>query len=187
MKPFFIILCLVILIYAIIGKESKQKQTFKLYAPAYTEETKQEQPIVHSEDDIINRLLIAHNEQRAKYNKLPLTINEKLNSAARKHSDWMTTHRMSHDEGFITPFKRLSLEDYKFSRGGENIAMGQSTVEEVMKDWMDSPGHKANILGNFTEVGFGVSKSNKGKLYWTADFGTPMKTVYRSVFKFRRK
>ena len=53
---------------------------------------------------------------------------------------------------------------------GENIAMGQRTPEEVVKDWMNSPGHKANILnGNYNQIGVGVVQSG-GYYYWTQLF-----------------
>ena len=54
---------------------------------------------------------------------------------------------------------------------GENIAMGQPTAASVMNAWMNSPGHKANILSvNFTEIGVGVAKDASGTIYWTQQF-----------------
>jgi hypothetical protein len=40
--------------------------------------------------------------------------------------------------------------------------------------WMSSPGHRANVLGDYSEVGFGMSSSATGVLYWCVDFGTPL-------------
>ncbi len=50
---------------------------------------------------------------------------------------------------------------------GQNIAMGQTTVEQVMNDWMNSPGHRANILSkNYREIGIGFYQNE-----WVQDFG----------------
>ena len=64
------------------------------------------------------------------------------------------------------------LDEYKihYMAAGENIAMGQSTPEEVMDSWMHSEGHKANILSKaFTKIGVGVYEYN-GYLYWVQLF-----------------
>ncbi|MCC6751300.1 MAG: transporter, partial [Deltaproteobacteria bacterium] len=56
---------------------------------------------------------------------------------------------------------------------GENIALGQPTPAQVMKSWMTSPGHRANILGPFTHLGTGYVPCGTGafaKPYWTQDF-----------------
>lgn len=54
---------------------------------------------------------------------------------------------------------------------GENIAMGQSSAEEVMNDWMKSEGHRENILNaNFTKIAVGVYEDSDGRLYWAQEF-----------------
>ncbi len=58
--------------------------------------------------------------------------------------------------------------DYRTA--GENIAMGQTTPEQVMNGWMNSDGHRKNILSsNFTHIGVGYVESN-GQTYWTQMF-----------------
>ena len=53
--------------------------------------------------------------------------------------------------------------------GGENIAQGQTSAQQVMTDWMNSSGHRANILNcQFTAIGVGL---NTNGWYWTQDFG----------------
>jgi uncharacterized protein YkwD len=52
---------------------------------------------------------------------------------------------------------------------GENIAVGRD-VEQVIRMWMGSPRHRANILGRYSRVGVGFAKSNTGMMYWCADF-----------------
>lgn len=54
---------------------------------------------------------------------------------------------------------------------GENIAMGQSSAEAVMSDWMKSEGHRENILNaNFTKIAVGVYEGSDGRLYWAQEF-----------------
>lgn len=73
-----------------------------------------------------------------------------------------------------SPFDRMSDAGYKFSAAAENIAMGQQTPAAVMDAWMNSPGHKANILNcDYTEMGLGYAVGN-GSPYWTQDFGKPL-------------
>ena len=63
---------------------------------------------------------------------------------------------------------------YEYIIIGENIAMGQRTPQEVMTAWMNSPGHRGNILSTaFTEIGVGVAKSKSGSYYWTQMFIRP--------------
>jgi uncharacterized protein YkwD len=54
---------------------------------------------------------------------------------------------------------------------GENIAMGQDSAEQVMNDWMNSQGHRENILNpNFKKIGVGIHKGADGRLYWAQMF-----------------
>ena len=56
------------------------------------------------------------------------------------------------------------------SRTGENVAAGQTTAEEVMEDWLNSDGHRANIEGDFTHIGVGVAQTKEGEYYFTQIF-----------------
>jgi uncharacterized protein YkwD len=59
-----------------------------------------------------------------------------------------------------------------FSGVAENIAYGQKTPEDVMKTWMNSYGHRSNILNsNFNQIGCGMSFSQNGRVYWCVCFG----------------
>jgi uncharacterized protein YkwD len=58
-----------------------------------------------------------------------------------------------------------------YGAAGENIAMGQSSPQNVVNDWMNSEGHKANILNsNYKNIGVGVAMDNNGSLYWVQMF-----------------
>ena len=95
-----------------------------------------------------------------------------LNQAAWKHSEWQAKHKkLSHFEGFIGPGleKRIENEGYEAGRAAENVAWGKDTAEETFNEWLGSPGHKANMLGEYEE--FGIAGVDK---YWTAVFATKL-------------
>lgn len=74
-----------------------------------------------------------------------------------------------------SPFKMLESYGLKFSAAAENIAYGQRTAAEVMNSWMNSPGHKANILSrSVTQLGVGCAKASNGTLYFTQIFIKPV-------------
>ncbi|MEU9084997.1 CAP domain-containing protein [Streptomyces sp. NPDC048357] len=112
------------------------------------------------------------NQERAAAGCPNLTLNAKLTKAAQDHSADMAAHgNMSHtgsdgsDAG-----ARITRAGYTWSSYGENVAYGYSTPEKVMEGWMNSPGHRANILNcSFKEIGIGLAQPNH---YWTQDFGT---------------
>ncbi|MBE6623154.1 MAG: hypothetical protein E7621_03095 [Ruminococcaceae bacterium] len=68
-------------------------------------------------------------------------------------------------------FTALDECGVSYSGAGENIAMGQTSAESVMTDWMNSEGHRENILNpNFKKIGVGVHKGSDGRLYWAQMF-----------------
>jgi uncharacterized protein YkwD len=121
-------------------------------------------------------LVEAHNRVRAERGLPRLTVSPSLEDAARRHArDMADRRRMAHRGGDgSSPFRRMSDEGYRFARAGENVAMGQPTVEVVMRDWMHSPGHRRNILGTFTEIGAAEATDRSGTPYWCVTFGTPL-------------
>ena len=75
-----------------------------------------------------------------------------------------------------TPFDRMTAAGYRYSTAAENIAAGQRTPQDVMTAWMNSPGHRANILNCALRqigVGYATGSSSQYGVYWTQDFGTP--------------
>ena len=70
-----------------------------------------------------------------------------------------------------SPFDMMKKFNISYRAAGENIAKGQKTPAEVVKAWMNSQGHRENILNSkYTEIGVGVAKDSKGTLYWTQMF-----------------
>ncbi|MFD4371905.1 CAP domain-containing protein [Streptomyces sp. NPDC058486] len=119
-----------------------------------------------------DQVLSLVNAERAKAGCGPLTANATLTRAAQGHSDDMAArdyfdHTNPDGDG---PGERVTAAGYPWSTYGENIAMGQTTPEQVMEGWMNSPGHRANILNcDFKELGVGVHTN--GGPYWTQVFG----------------
>jgi uncharacterized protein YkwD len=110
----------------------------------------------------------------------PLTMNPILRCSSRLHSlDMYERDYFEHDtpDG-IDPFERMAEAGFVGSGGGENIALGQSTPEEVMAAWMDSDGHCANVMrAAFDTIGVGyhpgAGQRGIGSNYWTQNFGAP--------------
>lgn len=116
------------------------------------------------------------NQERATAGCAKLTKDSRLVKAARGHSaDMAARNYFDHTtpEG-VTFDKRITNAGYRFSRAAENIAAGQSSPASVMDAWMNSSGHRANILNcKLTNLGVGLIYSTGGRPYWTQDFGTP--------------
>ncbi|MFE3638847.1 sigma-70 family RNA polymerase sigma factor [Streptomyces cellostaticus] len=114
------------------------------------------------------------NKERAAAGCGPVTENAQLEKAAQAHSDDMAARNFfdhTNPDG-VGPSQRISAAGYRWSASGENIAKGQQTSGSVMNSWMNSPGHRANILNcSFKEIGVGVHNGSGGP-WWTQDFGT---------------
>lgn len=116
------------------------------------------------------------NKERAKGGCKALKSNSALKSAAQKHSaDMAKKDYFSHTgKDGRSPFDRMTDAGYAYAAAAENIAAGQRTPADVVKGWMNSAGHKANILNcTYTEIGVGYAKGGSYGTYWTQDFGKP--------------
>ena len=116
------------------------------------------------------------NEERGKVNCPALIADDRLTTAARGHSaDMAARNYFSHTTPEGVEFAtRITNAGYRWSGAGENIAKGQRTPAEVMTSWMNSAGHKANILNcGFKNIGVGVAAEARGSLLWTQDFASP--------------
>ncbi len=113
------------------------------------------------------------NAERAKAGLKPLKMNTQLSKTATlKSQDMAKNNYFDHNSPtYGSPFDMMKKYGISYRTAGENIAMGQTTPEQVMKGWMNSPGHRANILkASFTQIGVGVAKNSAGRLYWTQQF-----------------
>ncbi|MFS0905976.1 CAP domain-containing protein [Priestia aryabhattai] len=111
------------------------------------------------------------NQEREKQGLKPLTLNKKLSDVARtKSKDMMEKGYFDHNSPtYGSPFDMMKQFGIEYTTAGENIAKGQQSPEEVMNAWMNSDGHRKNILNpDFTEIGVGYVKGDT--TYWTQQF-----------------
>ncbi|MFU0823600.1 SafA/ExsA family spore coat assembly protein [Clostridium sp.] len=110
------------------------------------------------------------NVQRSKYGLKPLSENWELSRVARfKSQDMIDKKYFDHTSPtYGSPFTMMKNFGIRYTAAGENIAYGQKTPQEVVNGWMNSSGHRANILNaNFTQIGVGFAKNSNGTPYWT--------------------
>jgi uncharacterized protein YkwD len=127
------------------------------------------------------QVLTLTNQFRATQGLAPLRLNTELNAAADRHSLDMLTQDYFEHTGLngSKPWDRARSVGYSASTIGENIAAGYGTAEAVVQGWINSPGHRANLLNfRYTEMGLGYSSSpqDRGAVnygnYWTQMFGS---------------
>ena len=115
------------------------------------------------------------NAERAAAGCPALTVDGKLTAVAQAHSvDMAARGYFDHaDREGHTPFDRMAAAGYVYRAAAENIAAGQRTPENVLEAWMNSPGHRANILNcALRQIGVGYATGGTYGSYWTQDFGT---------------
>jgi uncharacterized YkwD family protein/spore coat assembly protein SafA len=115
------------------------------------------------------------NQERAKYGLRALTQDWELSRVARyKSMDMRDKNYFSHTSPtYGSPFTMMKNFGISYRSAAENIAAGQTTAQEVVKAWMNSPGHRANILnGGYTYIGVGYAKGGSHRHYWTQMFIT---------------
>lgn len=126
-------------------------------------------------------ILAAVNAERKKTGAPPLRSNSLLDKAAQRHAqDMLARGYFAHQSPAGTTVRERAREaGYDWRAIGENIAEGQFSVDEVMRTWMNSPGHRRNILDpNFRELGVGLALGRSGSGYrvlWAQAFGTARK------------
>lgn len=122
------------------------------------------------------------NQERVRAGCAPLTVNLQLVQAAQGHSEDMALNDFFSHTGSdgSAPWDRIEAAGYQWREAGENIAAGYSTPQDVMDGWMDSEGHRANILRcSYQEIGVGYVflEQDPGSInyrhYWTQVFARP--------------
>jgi uncharacterized YkwD family protein len=110
------------------------------------------------------------NKERAKYGLPALKVDPKLSKMARdKAKDMHDKNYFDHNSPtYGSPFDMMNQYGIQYKAAGENIAMGQPTPQEVVNDWMNSKGHRENILSkNYNYIGVGYVKDGN---YWVQEF-----------------
>jgi serralysin len=132
-------------------------------------------------ETFVNRVLELTNQYRIQNGLNALKLNEELTVTAELHSIDMATNDYMEHYGLdgSTPWGRAALVGYDSKYMSENLAGGQRTPEAVVQAWINSPGHRANLLGaNYTEMGVGYYTPDEDTgdhnywHYWTQLFGS---------------
>ncbi|MGW7486548.1 CAP domain-containing protein [Streptomyces sp. NPDC054786] len=114
------------------------------------------------------------NAQRAQHGCGPLTVDRRLQAAAQAHSDDMAArnyYEHNTPEG-VDPGTRMTKAGFPWGSWAENIFKSPKDPSTAMKGWMDSPGHRDNLLNcSYKATGVGVNLSANGP-WWTQDFAT---------------
>lgn len=113
------------------------------------------------------------NKERTERGLKALTLDDTLsNVATKKAQDMVDKGYFDHTSPtYGSPFEMLRRFGVQYSSAGENIAAGQMTAQEVMDSWMNSSGHRANILNSdYTKIGIGYVEGGRYDFYWVQLF-----------------
>jgi uncharacterized YkwD family protein/spore coat assembly protein SafA len=130
-------------------------------------------PLNNDVKTIENQVIALTNQERAKNGLPALKADWELSRVARyKSADMRDKRYFSHTSPtYGSPFTMMKNFGITYRTAAENIAQGQRTAAEVVKAWMNSPGHRANILNkSMTHIGVGYAKGGSGGHYWTQMF-----------------
>jgi uncharacterized protein YkwD len=119
------------------------------------------------EEDILSQI----NQYRRSKGLSALKLNNEISAEAEKHSQRMASGKvpLGHS-GFSSRIQQIADHVGHISRSAENVAYGSRNAKEVVTGWINSPGHRQNIEGDFTLTGIGVASNSKGILYFTQIF-----------------
>nr|WP_221377201.1 CAP domain-containing protein [Actinoplanes polyasparticus] len=155
--------------------KTKTKAPTKTEAPAPTRTT--QRPASGGSTSTVTEVIRLVNVERKAAGCGSLAGESRLHRAAQKHSERQADQdSMSHQlPGEASMGDRVTAEGYRWGGVAENVAAGYRTPADVMDGWMNSPGHKANILNcGYKHIGVGLAKSGKGTQYWTQNFASPL-------------
>ena len=130
-------------------------------------------PNLASVKTVESQVAVMVNNERSKAGLKPLTLNWQLSRVARyKSQDMIDKNYFDHTSPtYGSPFTMMTNFGIKYMSAGENIAYGQQTATAVMTAWMNSAGHRANILSaNYSQIGVGLALKSDGTCYWTQQF-----------------
>lgn len=124
-----------------------------------------------SEQKLVQDILVNINQYRMRYGLPKLVLNPILSKQARLHSADMAVHRIGfgHD-GFEGRIAYAHEKIPTSQAGAENVAFNYKTAKIVVDGWMNSPGHRRNILGHYNLTGIGIVRDQAGKPYFTQMF-----------------
>jgi uncharacterized YkwD family protein len=121
------------------------------------------------QQDVLNIV----NKERTSRGLSALKLSSEVSKvASTKSQDMVNKGYFDHNSPtYGSPFDMMNQFGISYRSAAENIAMGQRNPQEVMNGWMNSDGHRKNILNSsFTGMGIGIAKDSNGRLYWTQMF-----------------
>ena len=124
-------------------------------------------------ESFVSEVVRLVNVERNKNGLSPLTEDWQLSRVAQyKAQDMHDQNYFDHQSPtYGTPFQMMKSFNVSYRYAAENIAKGQKTAEAVMNGWMNSSGHRANILkSDYTKIGVGYAKASDGTTYWVQIF-----------------
>lgn len=121
-------------------------------------------------DDFAAEVLRLVNIEREENGLSPLKYDETLQQAAQVRAEELVVYYDHTRPDGTSCFTVLNDFNIPLSAAGENIAAGYSTPASVVEGWMDSPGHRANILGNYKYLGVGIAYGGDYGTYWSQLF-----------------
>ena len=133
-------------------------------------------PPVSAPISVTTECIALVNSYRSSAGVAAVTVDKRITIAAESHSTDQAQHnKMTHTGSDGTNAgQRLNILGYGWRTWGENVAAGQPNCSNVMSAWMNSSGHRANILNPaFVHVGVAAVKAANGTIYWTLDFAAP--------------
>ena len=113
------------------------------------------------------------NKERNKAGLPDLKASSQLSRLAQlKAEDMARNGYFSHTSPtYGSAFDMMKSQGISYRSAGENLAKGQPSAQAAMNGWMNSSGHRANILGSqYSEIGVGIAKNGKGTIYWVQIF-----------------
>ncbi|MGF3105997.1 SafA/ExsA family spore coat assembly protein [Rossellomorea sp. DUT-2] len=132
-------------------------------------------PTLQKAKSIEGQVIDLTNQERQRNGLSLLQLDWQLARVARyKSRNMRDVGYFSHrSPTYGSPFDMLKSFNIEYSQAAENIAAGQTSAEQVIREWMDSPGHRKNILtGSYTHIGVGYAKGGSYGTYWTQMFIT---------------
>lgn len=140
---------------------------------------------------IQNAILVHINEYRKQHGLSALTMDNRIVKEAKNHSIDMANHTMPFGHKYFkSRIDRLHDQIKNSGAGAENVAYNYKDAEDVVKNWVRSPGHRRNIEGNYNLTGIGIARDSKGKIYFTQIFlktGNSGYTARRPAFNLFNK
>lgn len=147
------------------------------HEPSHTDDIEDGKNTMQNETAQALEVLRLVNVERKKNGLNELVLSHTLNGiATKKAEDMRDRNYFDHNSPtYGSPFEMLQQFGVDYQSAGENIAAGQKSAQNVMNDWLNSSGHRANILNkNYTELGVGYVEGGSYGTYWVQLFTKPL-------------